>query len=88
MTDKPRSRIHEVHATLGSIQGAEITAAWADDDHTAHLDVCVELHESQRLAYVAALTETGTTVRVDLDATGAVARCRRDRGTLWHHGVS
>ena len=60
----------ECHSIIGSIDGTPPDSSWVDDAYTSHIDVCVELHEGQRLAYVGALSESGTTVRVDLDRDG------------------
>lgn len=60
----------EAHQVLGSIEGAVPEAAWVEDGHWSRIDVCVELHDGERLAYVGGVTENGRTVRVDLDRDG------------------
>jgi hypothetical protein len=60
----------EAHNVVGSIEGIPEPAGWAEEGHTSRVDVCVEIHEGERMAYVAGLSEAGVSVRVDLDEAG------------------
>lgn len=59
----------EQHSIVGTIPGVSVPASWADDDRTARIDICKEIHEGKRLTYLAAY-EDDISVRVDLDKEG------------------
>ena len=60
----------DAHNVLGTILGVKRDLDWREGDYEANVQVCVEFYEGQKMAYFAALSESGTTVRVDLDAEG------------------
>lgn len=64
----------EAHTVLGTIWGIRPNVAWADDpdldDITRKIDICVEVYEGEKMAYVAGLDEGGTSVRIDIHVDG------------------
>lgn len=55
---------------LGTVEGIEYPASWAEPGHSSRIEIVAEVHEGQRLAFLSALTEDGHSVRIDLDREG------------------
>jgi hypothetical protein len=62
--------MREAHSIIGTIEGVPDPASWAEDGHTSRVEVCVEIHEQERMTYIGAFSENDMTVRVDLDYHG------------------